>query len=106
MLDVSDGLSSDLAHLCDASGVGARIYKEFVPIDPAIAGALCVGGLELALHGGEDLELLLTTIHEKEPIARDLGFHRIGEITDRIGVIELVGDGNTSILQPKGYRHF
>jgi thiamine-monophosphate kinase len=107
VMDISDGLSSDLTHLCTASGVGARIYRVSVPIDPAIAGAMdTADGLELALHGGEDLELLLTVPQDKTPIALDLGFYQIGEITEHSGRIELIVDGDSTILEPKGYRHF
>jgi thiamine-monophosphate kinase len=107
MLDISDGLSSDIAHLCAASGVGARIHRLSVPIDPAIAGALGgVEGIELALHGGEDLELLLTVPQDKAAMALDLGFHQIGEITKNAGGIELIEHGNPTLLESKGYRHF
>lgn len=106
MLDISDGLSSDLRHLCTASEAGGRIYVESLPIDPAIADPVGTGGLELALHGGEDFELLLTVPQDKATVAFDLGFHHIGEITGHSGQIELIKDGNSTILEPKGYHHF
>jgi thiamine-monophosphate kinase len=106
MIDISDGLSSDLAHICNASAVGARIDLDRIPVDPAIAGALGIDGLDLALHGGEDFELLLTVLSDKIPIALDLGFHHVGEITEKIGIIEAIHAGKTSILEPKGFRHF
>jgi thiamine-monophosphate kinase len=61
MLDVSDGLAADLGHLCDASGVGAMVEAERVPIAPeaaAVCAAIGRDPLELALTGGEDYELL------------------------------------------------
>lgn len=108
MLDISDGLSSDLNHLAIASRVGAKIYADRIPVDPAIAGAgsLTSDALDLALNGGEDFELLFTTGPEKISAALDLGFHHIGEITEQIGIIELVRDNAVSRLEPKGYRHF
>lgn len=108
MLDVSDGLSSDINHLALASGVGAKIYADRIPVDPAIAGVTAISAdpLDLALNGGEDFELLFSTGQEKIPIALDLGFHHIGEITSDVGIIELVRDDKVSRLQPKGYRHF
>lgn len=107
MIDISDGLSSDLAHLCHASGLGARIYADRIPVDPAIADALPgEDGLDLALHGGEDFELLVTVPIGKVAVALDLGFHRIGEMTDRSGVIELVDEGTVSTLVPRGWSHF
>lgn len=108
MLDISDGLSSDLDHLIIASGVGARVYADRIPVDPAIAGAGSVisDALDLALNGGEDFELLFTTGPEKISAALDLGFHHIGEITEQSGIIELVSDNDVLRLEPKGYRHF
>lgn len=108
MLDISDGASSDLFHLIDASGVGAVIKAENVPIDPAIfdnpgsAGR----GLSLALHGGEDFELLFTTNPDKGSLALDLGFHCLGEITAASGELILIEDGKTERLEPRGFRHF
>jgi thiamine-monophosphate kinase len=108
MLDISDGLSSDLEHLVVASGVGAKIFADRIPVDPAITAVAMLksDALDLALHGGEDLELLFTTRPEKTSTALDLGFHHIGEITEEVGNIELVHDGKVSRVEPKGYRHF
>lgn len=108
MLDISDGLSSDLQHLVDSSDVGARIDRDRLPVDPAIA--LVLGdtgiGIDLALHGGEDFELLFTTAHEKIPIALDLGFYHIGEVTADKGRIELITESGPELLLPKGFQHF
>ncbi|MGH9903843.1 MAG: thiamine-phosphate kinase, partial [Pyrinomonadaceae bacterium] len=62
MIDLSDGLSSDLSHLCRESGVGARIDAASIPVDPLIrkARASTTDDLSLALNGGEDFELLFT----------------------------------------------
>jgi thiamine-monophosphate kinase len=106
VIDISDGLSSDLAHICEASGVGAQLDGDAIPVDPAIGGALGINGIELALHGGEDFELLLTARPDKASIALDLGFHQIGEITETPGVIEIARDGAVSKLTPRGFRHF
>jgi thiamine-monophosphate kinase len=108
MLDLSDGLSSDLQHLTSASNVGARIDGERIPVDPAINAIFgpSEASLELALHGGEDFELLFTVDQEKISAALDLGFHLIGEMTANVGIIELTNQGEAVILEPKGYRHF
>lgn len=108
MMDVSDGLSSDLNYFAIASGVGAKIYADRIPVDPAIAGAGSVerDALDLALNGGEDFELLFTSRPEKIPAALDLGFHHLGEITENVGIIELEQDHKVSRLEPKGFRHF
>ena len=63
MMDCSDGLATDLAHICRASGLGARIALDRLPVDPAaraVAGALDADALSWATSGGEDFELLLT----------------------------------------------
>jgi len=108
MLDLSDGLSLDLYHLCNASSVGCRITTEKLPIDPAIMSLDLSEEqrFDLALNGGEDFELLLAVRQENFSTVLDLGFHHIGEFTANVGVIELTEDKSTSILAPKGYRHF
>jgi thiamine-monophosphate kinase len=106
MIDLSDGLSSDLTHILKASKVGARIVADDLPINPAIAGFSQGEPLEMALHGGDDLELLFTVKVENISVAKDLGFHHIGEITPNVGIIELTHHGTTSRLEPNGYRHF
>ena len=67
MIDISDGLSSDLLHLCEESGVGARIDAGRIPIDPNIRkrGRKDLDSLSLALNGGEDFELLFTVSPRK-----------------------------------------
>jgi thiamine-monophosphate kinase len=101
MIDVSDGLSSDLAHLCRASGVGAEIDPDLLPLDPALVAhfpsAEC---LSLGLNGGEDFELLFTARDGPASIADAT---RIGTITTESGVIGLRGDGR---LRSKGFQHF
>jgi thiamine-monophosphate kinase len=108
MIDLSDGLSSDISHLVTASEVGAQIWSQALPIDPAIAGAPenSSEAMEFALNGGEDLELLFTVARDKRSVAVGLGFHEIGEITANEGVIELINGDTSAILEPRGYRHF
>jgi len=107
MIDVSDGLSSDLMHICSASGVGAMIEQHSLPIEPDLAVNLpadCC--LNMAINGGEDLGLLLTVDKRNILWLDSLPVTRIGEITANVGTVELVHDGQTTILEPKGYRHF
>ena len=108
MIDLSDGLSSDLAHICRASGVGARIHASEIPVCAQLrqVGAAADQSLALALNGGEDFELLFTSKEKNFSSPEFPEIRRIGEVTANIGIIELVGNGETQILQPQGYRHF
>lgn len=107
MIDISDGLSSDLAHICDDSGVGAMIDSARLPIDPDLAVHFPIDEcVEMALNGGEDFELLFTASEKSISHLRSGDFTRIGRITANVGIIELDREGKTGILEPKGYRHF
>ena len=92
MIDISDGLSSDLAHLCEESNVGALIDSAALPIDRDVSqlcGRRALDPLMLALHGGEDFELLFTV--RPDDVARlpkrvdGVAISRIGEVTDQPG---------------------
>ena len=108
MIDISDGLSSDISHIAKASGVGARLDRRQIPIDPAIGSVFPdqSENIDLALHGGEDFELLITVAEKNFSAVADLGFHHIGEITANRGVIELSDGAGTVPLDAKGYTHF
>jgi len=107
-IDLSDGLSSDLHHVCSASGVGAVIHAEKIPIDPNLRGITrrVAERLDLALNGGEDFELLFTCDPKYFSAAKNAGFFHIGEITANKDIIELMAAGESTVLPPKGYRHF
>jgi thiamine-monophosphate kinase len=110
-IDLSDGLSSDLAHLCRASKTGARIYAEKIPVESEISDLKFeISALELALHGGEDYKLLFTVNPKKkfrlEKELKNQQIFCIGEITANVEIIELITDNKTRILEPKGFRHF
>lgn len=107
MIDLSDGLSSDLMHICEASGVGAFIRSENLPINTDLANHFpndkC---LDMALNGGEDFELLFTVSKNNISHPKLAGFTNIGEITANVGIIELSIGKKKSILKPGGYIHF
>lgn len=100
MIDISDGLSSDLHHLCEASNVGARIDLESVPRDPNLNAIPGPAG------EGEDFELLFTSPEKKISDPKLIDVRRIGEITENVGVVEVSGNGIEGYLPRKGYRHF
>ena len=99
MIDISDGLSTDLRHLCDESGVGARIYAEKLPVAGGSAN------LRFALHGGEDYELLFAARVEVPARIAGVALTRIGEIT-RGRKIALVEGGKERDLPARGWEHF
>jgi thiamine-monophosphate kinase len=112
MIDISDGLSSDLAHLCRESGVGALVEASRIPVDPLIAQVRDddLDPLSLALHGGEDFELLFTV--RPRSLARlphavgGAPITYIGDVTNETGRIRLANEGRTRILKPAGFTHF
>jgi thiamine-monophosphate kinase len=113
MIDLSDGLSSDLNHLCAASNVGALIDASLLPIDERVVelcGRRALDPLQLALHGGEDFELLFTL--KPENVARlprrvdGVEIKRIGEITIADDGVKISEGSRTWELRPGGWKHF
>ncbi len=115
-LDISDGLSTDLGHLCEASGVSAEIWEAELPVHELAAGLSRRFGddraLTAALHGGEDYELLFTAKPETRLPKRIAGtaVTRIGEILPRSkgrSRMTLVSaEGIRAVLKPGGWEHF
>ena len=107
VIDISDGLSSDLTHICEASGVGAEIEAELLPVDPGVHDFFnsdeC---LDMALNGGEDFQLLFTGDEKRVSEAGVPQVTRIGTITADPGLIELISADGRTPLTPKGYQHF
>jgi thiamine-monophosphate kinase len=107
MIDLSDGLSTDLAHLCEESGVGAQVEANRIPLARVGKPSERVD-LDLALHGGEDYELLFTA-----PVGRQIpsriagvGLTCIGRITRARKIVLRDAAGTGSELVPRGWEHF
>jgi thiamine-monophosphate kinase len=111
MIDISDGLSSEMMHICKQSDVGCIIYEEKIPVhDETKATALefNVGPLTTALNGGEDYELLFTVKQEDyERIARNNNISVIGYITNKTEGLNLVTkQGSKHPLTAQGWNAF
>mgnify|MGYP003291927474 CR=1 FL=1 len=108
MIDVSDGLSSELMHICKQSGVGCRIYEERIPIDyqtAIMAEELNMNVITCALNGGEDFELLFTVpIADHEKVAAMKDVRVIGHIvSDSMGLALITRDGVEMELKAQGW---
>ena len=94
MMDVSDGLSSELLHICKQSGVGCRLYENKIPLDPQVISTCEEFNLDsttIALSGGEDYELLFTIAQaDYDKIKGNPNFSVIGYITDKSEGVNLV----------------
>jgi thiamine-monophosphate kinase len=117
MVDVSDGLSSDLAHVLDASGAGAEVWADAVPVHPdAVAMSRQDGRspLDHALHDGEDFELCFTLpVAQASRFAREglagTRVTRIGTVVPGAGMVLLDGEGAQGTgraLRRGGFDHF
>ncbi len=108
MMDISDGLSSELMHICKQSGVGCRIYEERIPIDyqtAIMAEELNMNVATCALNGGEDYELLFTVpIADHEKVAAMKDVRVIGHIVkDNMGLALITRDGAEIELKAQGW---
>lgn len=110
MIDISDGLSSELMHICKQSGVGCRVFEEHIPIDyqtAVMAEEFNMNLTTCALNGGEDYELLFTVpIGDHEKIAQMQGVRMIGHMTrPELGMALITRDGNEMELRAQGWNH-
>ena len=116
MIDLSDGLSGDLAHICEESRVGVLLDRTALPLSPALRRFAALTGLSaesLALQGGEDYELLFTVPPQHEQAVQRVGrqlrvpLTKIGRIMPaRFGTKERNRHGNVKNLGVTSYRHF
>ncbi len=111
MIDISDGLASELFHICKNSGVGVRIYDDKIPLDHVAFETALEFNLDpitCALNGGEDYELLFTVSREdQEKIKNHPDIHFIGYVHDQKDQNVLVTkEGNVVPLRAQGWDHF
>jgi len=110
MIDISDGLSSEILHICEESNVGCRVYEDKIPLDPdtdKFARELNIDPSIAALNGGEDYELLFTiSPFDYEKIRNNPAFSAIGHITDLDSGMFLVARDESEIpLEAQGWKH-
>lgn len=111
MIDVSDGLSSELLHICKNSNCGCRVYEEKIPIDyqtASMAEEFNINVITAALNGGEDYELLFTVPLElHEEVSKIYGVSVIGHITEpSLGAAMIARDGGEIELKAQGWNQF
>ena len=108
MMDISDGLSSELLHICKQSGCGCRIYEQNIPIDyqtAVMAEEFNMNVTTCALNGGEDYELLFTVpIGDYEKIENLEGVKMIGHVTRKeFGAVLVTRDNQEFDLKAQGW---
>lgn len=111
MMDISDGLSSELLHICKQSDTGCRIYEERIPIDyqtAIMAEELGMNLVTAALNGGEDYELLFTVpLSHHEDVSKIKGVSVIGHICKpEMGCAMVTRDGGEIELKAQGWNHW
>ena len=110
MIDISDGLSSEIMHLCHNADLGCKIFEDKIPVDPSVIMSVEEFGIPLSLpmlNGGEDYELLFT-LHPKDydKIKGNRLFTPIGHMTSDRGVGKIIlSSGMESVLRAQGWDH-
>ena len=108
MIDISDGLSSELLHICKQSNVGCNLFEEKIPVDPQfidVCEEFNIDSTTIALNGGEDYELLFTIpLKDFDKIKANPNFTVIGHITQASEGVNLITRANTKIpLKARGW---
>lgn len=109
MIDVSDGLSSEIIHICKQSKVGCNLYEEKIPVDPQfinVCEEFNIDSTTVAINGGEDYELLFTiALEDFDKIKGNPNFTVIGHLTQESEGIHLITRANTKIpLKARGWN--
>jgi thiamine-monophosphate kinase len=107
MIDISDGFSTDLAHICEESGVGAEVHENSIP-RAKTGEAVRPVDLHFALHGGEDYQLLFTA-HKSQrvpPVLAGVTITEVGVITRSRDIFLIHGNQLRAKLKPLGWEHF
>jgi thiamine-monophosphate kinase len=99
MIDISDGVSTDLSHICNESRVGAKVYASAAPVAKSAT-------LDNALYGGDDYELLFTSSKRVMKEIAGVTVTEIGEVVNRPGMWIQDERGRTTRLKAKGWEHF
>jgi len=111
MIDISDGLSSEILHLCNQSGVGCDLYENKIPLDPQVISTceeFNIDSTTVALNGGEDYELLFTISQEDYPkIKGNPNFTVVGYMKEKNEGVHLVTRAETKVaLKAQGWKNF
>lgn len=109
MIDVSDGISSEILHLCKASNVGCNLYEEKLPLDPQLISCceeFNIDSTTVAINGGEDYELLFTiALEDFDKIKGNPNFTVIGHMTENSEGAHLITRANTKIpIKARGWN--
>lgn len=111
-IDISDGLGADLNHICVASGVGAILTQEALPVHPLLSSYLKEEAVDLALAGGDDYELCFTVSpdclnHFLNDLKQSgLNCYQVGVIDQNSGIRMMTSDSQCRPYEPRGYSHF
>jgi len=106
MIDISDGLSTDLGHICEESHVGAEIDANAIPRAYAGRGGHDLVGLEYALHGGDEYEVLFTSSRHVPSTIEGVRVTKIGRITKKGGMRLVDQQGKKGAFHAQGWEHF
>ena len=112
-IDISDGLAADLNHILQASGCGAQLQLDELPLHPALHSLERADAHELALHGGDDYVLCACIspaqwagLQQQNHASDKLKLRAIGQIQAGSGIVARSPSGKLEPVPPRGYQHF